>query len=44
MAFIHYFKAFDDIGYSGYLTIERESGDDPVNDVAKGVEFLRNLA
>ena len=26
VAFIHYLKALDDIGYSGYLTIERESG------------------
>jgi len=33
----------DDIGYDGFLTIEREVGADPVADVVKAVEFLRTL-
>ena len=32
---------FDDIGYDGFLTIERECGDDPAEDIAKAVEFLK---
>lgn len=33
----------DEIGYDGFLTIEREVGDDPVADIVKAVEFLRTL-
>ena len=33
----------DEIGYDGFLTIEREVGDDPVGDVSKAVAFLRTL-
>lgn len=29
------------IGYNGYLTIERETGEDPVQDITAAVEFLR---
>lgn len=36
-----YLKALDDIGYHGFLTIEREVGDDPVKDVRKAVDFLK---
>ena len=36
-----YLKALDDIGYKGYLTIEREVGDDPEGDIAKAVKFLK---
>ncbi|MCP4643741.1 MAG: sugar phosphate isomerase/epimerase [bacterium] len=32
-----------EIGYSGYLTIERECGDDPVTDVVEAVQFLKTL-
>lgn len=42
VAFTYYLKALDDIGYDGYLTIEREVGDDPVSDVKHAVEFLRS--
>lgn len=35
-----YFKALQDIGYTGYLTIEREAGDNPVEDIRKAVEFI----
>lgn len=36
-----YLKALDDIGYTGFLTIEREVGDDPEGDIRKAVEFLK---
>lgn len=35
-----YLKALEDIGYKGFLTIEREVGDDPERDIRKAVEFL----
>ena len=36
-----YLKALDDIGYHGFLTIEREVGDNPMADIEKAVNFLR---
>ena len=36
-----YLKALDDIGYKGFLTIEREVGDDPAKDVRTAMEFLK---
>ena len=36
-----YLKALDDIGFHGFLTIEREVGDDPVKDVQTAVDFLK---
>lgn len=36
-----YMKAVQKIGYSGYLTVERETGDDPAADIAKALKFLR---
>ncbi len=38
--FDKYLNALSDIGYSGYLTIEREAGEDPFADISKAVEFL----
>ncbi len=35
-----YFKTLQDIGYTGYLTIEREVGDDPASDIAGAVRFI----
>ena len=35
-----YLKALEDIGYKGFLTIEREVGDDPARDIRKAVDFL----
>lgn len=43
VAFPYYLKALDDVGYDGYLTIEREVGDNPEADIVKAVEFLRSL-
>ena len=39
--FREYLTALEDIGYKGFLTIEREVGDDPARDIAKAVSFLR---
>ena len=36
-----YIKALKDIGYEGYLTIERETGADPAADIAKAANFIR---
>lgn len=36
-----YFKALQDIGYTGYLTIEREVGTNPEEDIRKAVEFIK---
>ncbi len=36
-----YLKALDDIGYQGYLTVEREVGEQPSEDIGMAVRFLR---
>jgi len=38
-----YLKALEDIGFKGYLTIEREVGATPVEDIALAVGFLKDL-
>lgn len=35
-----YFSALQDIGYKGYLTVEREVGDRPEEDIAAAVRFI----
>ncbi len=37
----NYLKALDDIGYKGFLTIEREVGDKPEEDIATAFNFLK---
>lgn len=37
-----YLKHLKAIGYQGYLTIEREAGDDPATDIGNAIQFLRN--
>ncbi|WP_019637323.1 sugar phosphate isomerase/epimerase family protein [Paenibacillus fonticola] len=37
-----YFAALQEIGYKGYLTIEREVGNNPAEDIRKAVEFIRS--
>ena len=37
-----YLSALKSIGYDGYLTIERETGDNPQADILKAVDFLQN--
>ncbi|NMM54819.1 sugar phosphate isomerase/epimerase family protein [Paenibacillus aquistagni] len=39
--FDKYFQALIDIGYTGYLTIEREVGQSPEVDIRKAVEFIK---
>ncbi|QHW31650.1 sugar phosphate isomerase/epimerase [Paenibacillus rhizovicinus] len=36
-----YFAALQSIGYGGYLTIEREVGSQPEQDIRKAVEFIK---
>ncbi len=39
----NYIAALQDIGYDGFLTIERECGDRPEDDIAMASEFLKNI-
>lgn len=39
--FDRYLQALDAIGYRGYLTIEREVGEQPARDIAAAADFLR---
>ena len=41
VVFPYYLSALAAAGYDGYLTIEREDGDDRLGDVARAVGFLR---
>ncbi|HOV73350.1 MAG TPA: sugar phosphate isomerase/epimerase family protein [Candidatus Hydrogenedentes bacterium] len=41
VGFPEYLAALRAIGYSGYLTIERECGDDPVADIVEAIAFLK---
>ena len=36
-----YLAALDDTGFQGFLTVEREVGDDPATDIAAALAFLR---
>ena len=38
--FDNYLKALDEIGYRGFLTIEREVGEDPTRDITEAARFL----
>ena len=38
-----YITALKSIGYDGFLTIERECGNDPAADIAKAVSFLKKV-
>ena len=41
--FTAYLKALDEIGYRGFLTIEREVGEDPAADILKAKNHLTNI-
>ncbi len=41
--FPEYLKALDNIGYKGFLTIEREVGNTPENDIRIAYEHLQNI-
>lgn len=38
-----YLQALRDVGYDGFLTVERECGENPAADIAKAVDFLKKL-
>ena len=38
-----YLNALDDIGYKGFVTIERECGDNPKKDIETAVRFLKKM-
>lgn len=38
-----YIKALDDIGYKGFLTIERKCGDNPSEDIKSAMTFLKSI-
>lgn len=40
--FDNYLKALEEIGYKGFLTIEREVGENPEADIRKAYTFLKN--
>ena len=37
-----YIKALKDIGYDGYLTVERETGADPSADIKKALDYIKD--
>ena len=41
--FASYLKALDDIGYTGFLTVEREAGADREGDIGAAVNFLKKF-
>ncbi len=41
--FERYLKALDDIGYKGFLTIERECGETPEKDIGIAADFLNSI-
>lgn len=42
VAFDEYLKALEEIGFNGFLTIERECGENPYADIKKAVDFLKS--
>ncbi|MBP3646302.1 MAG: sugar phosphate isomerase/epimerase [Clostridia bacterium] len=40
--FVGWLKALNEIGYKGFLTIEREVGEDPFKDISMAVQFLKD--
>ena len=41
--FPEYLRALDEIGYHGFLTIEREVGENPEQDIQQAVDYLKAL-
>lgn len=41
--FDKYLAALEDVGYRGFLTIEREVGDNPEADIKKAADYLRAI-
>lgn len=36
-------EAIEDVGYRGFLTIEREVGENPAKDIADAAKYLRGI-
>ena len=43
VGFPAYLAALEEVGYRGFLTVEREAGDDPVKDIKDAADFLRKV-
>ena len=41
--FSNYIKALKEIGYDGYLTIERETGNNPINDIQNALRTVKKF-
>ena len=41
--FVEYMQALEETGYRGFLTIERETGEQPLKDIQTAFEFLKKL-
>ena len=41
--FPKYLEALSEVGYKGFLTVERECGDTPEKDIKAAVDYLKNL-
>ena len=41
--FKNYLQALKNIGYNGYLTIERETGEDPEKDIILGLDYIKQF-
>lgn len=41
--FPEYIKALKKVGYNGYLTVERETGNDPVADIQKARDMVKSM-
>ena len=41
--FPNYLKALDEIGFKGFLTIEREVGENPEKDIKTAYDFLKEV-
>lgn len=41
--FASYLKALEDIGFKGFLTVEREVGDSPEKDIKIAVDYLKSI-
>ena len=40
----HYLAALKEIGYDGFLTIERETGADPAADIRYAVHYINHIS
>ena len=41
--YVHYLKALEEVGYKGFLTIEREVGDNPARDIKIAIDYLKKI-